>query len=125
MGETPTVVRVKRPRCSTVEGQNATSRVGWQKVDEACKAGSAQGCAILGTALLMGLGGKKEIERGAKLLGNLCQVGDPGACLKYAAALVDGRGVDKDIKTAREILDRTCEAGIKPACEMRKHLPKK
>lgn len=87
-------------------------------LEKGCASGpprSALSCAVLGSRLVDGELGPKDVAKGTELFEKACAA-SASYCLFLAERLVEGRGVAKDVAKAVTLFDRGCRGGDARAC---------
>jgi hypothetical protein len=84
---------------------------------EACDAGTARACSVLGWWTIEGLEGlSPDDQAGADLVQRGCEGNDPLGCAYLGWLHLFGRAVPLDIERAQQLLAPACEAGEQLGC---------
>ena len=85
---------------------------------EACEAGSAEACRVLGLMYETGQGVAQDAERAAELYELACDSGEPNGCTDLALLYDSGTGVNRDRDRATGLYRTACDGGAQLACDL-------
>ncbi|MCC6527527.1 MAG: SEL1-like repeat protein [Polyangiaceae bacterium] len=89
---------------------------GVREAEASCRAGNADGCAVVGDALRIGRGLPQDVRRAFETLDRACRDGSELGCAQLGVMYAEGSAVRKDPERAVALYDQACGAGVPRAC---------
>ncbi|MBI4954792.1 MAG: SEL1-like repeat protein [Myxococcales bacterium] len=89
---------------------------GVTEAQASCRAGNADGCAVVGDALRIGRGLEQDVRRAFDTLDRACRDGSQLGCAQLGVMYAEGSAVRKDPEHAVALYDEACRADVPRAC---------